>query len=67
LRDRGVIRPGLAADLVVLDYEELDDGSTVEEPLAYCRGVEYVLVNGTPVIDGGEHTGVRPGRNLRYG
>jgi len=65
LRNRGLIRPGLAADLVVFDYGELDDGSTVEEPLAYCRGVEYVLVNGEMVIDGGEHTGGRPGRNLR--
>jgi hypothetical protein len=38
--------------------------STVEQPLAYCRGVETVLVNGQPVIDAGEHTGARPGRNL---
>jgi N-acyl-D-amino-acid deacylase len=64
LRERGQIRPGWYADVVVFDYEALDDVSTVEQPLAYCKGVEYVLVNGQPVIDGGEHTGARPGRNL---
>ena len=52
--------------MVVFDYDELDDVSTIEQPLAYCKGVEYVLVNGQLVIDGSEHTGARPGRNLRY-
>jgi N-acyl-D-amino-acid deacylase len=66
LRDRGLVRPGAYADLVVFDYKALDDVSTVERPLAYCRGVEYVLVNGQLVIDNGDHTGARPGRNLRY-
>ena len=64
LRDRGQLRPGGFADVVVFDYDELDDVSTVEQPLAYCKGVEYVLVNGQLVIDDGEHTGARPGRNL---
>lgn len=64
LRDRGLLRSGLAADIVVLDYEALDDASTVEQPLAYCRGVEHVIVNGVPVVAGGQHTGARPGRNL---
>jgi hypothetical protein len=36
----------------------------VEQPLAYARGVEHVLVNGVPVVDAGRHTGARPGRNL---
>jgi len=67
LRERGQIRPGWYADVVVFDYEALDDVSTVEQPLAYCKGVEYVLVNGQTVIDGGEHTGARPGRNLTSG
>ena len=66
LRDRGVIRAGCFADVVVLDWHALDDVSTVEQPLAYCGGVEYVLVNGKPVVDAGEHTGARPGRNLGY-
>jgi N-acyl-D-amino-acid deacylase len=64
LRDRGLVRPGLLADLVVLDFDRLEDGSTPEQPLAYCRGVEHVLVNGIPVVEHGEHTGARPGRVL---
>jgi N-acyl-D-amino-acid deacylase len=65
LHGRGLLQPGCFADIVVFDYEALDDGSTIEQPLAYCRGVEHVLVNGGAVIDGGEHTGARPGRTLR--
>ncbi len=65
LHDRGLLRPGCAADVVVFDFEALDDVSTWERPLAYARGVEHVLVNGVMVVDGGEHTGARPGRVLR--
>ena len=61
-----MIGAGSYADVVVFDYRELDDVSTIEQPLAYCRGVEYVLVNGQLVIDGSEHTGARPGRILHY-
>jgi N-acyl-D-amino-acid deacylase len=62
--DRGELRPGLAADVVVLDLDRLADGSTLEQPLAYARGVDEVIVNGTSVVSGGEHTGTRPGRHL---
>lgn len=65
LGDRGLLQPGCRADLVVFDYDRLDDVSSLERPVAYARGVEYVLVNGVPVVDGGEHTGRRPGRVLR--
>jgi N-acyl-D-amino-acid deacylase len=65
LHGRGLLRAGCFADVVVFDYEALDDGSTIEQPLAYCRGVEHVLVNGTAVVSDGEHTGARPGRTLR--
>jgi N-acyl-D-amino-acid deacylase len=65
LRGRGVLRPGAYADVVVFDFDALDDGSTIEQPHAYCRGVEHVLVNGTAVVAEGEHTGARPGRMLR--
>ena len=64
LWDRGLLRAGYAADVVVFDYEALDDVSTTDHPHAYARGVEHVLVNGTIVVDGGEHTGARPGRHL---
>ena len=62
--DRGELRPGAPADLVVLDLDRLADGSTVESPLHYVEGVDEVLVNGTVVVESGEHTGTRPGRHL---
>lgn len=65
LKGRGMVQPGFYADVVVFDYERLDDGSTIERPLAYCKGVEHVLVNGVPVVADEEHTGARPGRVLR--
>ena len=65
LEGRGLLREGAFADVVVFDYDALDDGSTIGEPLAYCRGVEHVFVNGTAVVSDGEHTGARPGRALR--
>lgn len=64
LRDRGLLRPGYAADVVVFDFERLAGISTVEQPLAYARGVEHVVVNGVPVVADGAHLGTRPGRHL---
>ena len=49
-------------DRFVFDPAEVSDTNSYEEPKSYARGVPYVLVNGTLVIDGGEHTGARPGR-----
>lgn len=67
LWDRGLLRAGYAADVVVFDYEELDDVSTTESPHAHPRGVEHVLVNGVVAVADGEHTGARPGRHLLRG
>lgn len=64
LSDRGLLRAGYAADVVVLDFASLADVSTDEEPLVYARGVEHVFVNGVAVVVHGEHTGARPGRHL---
>ena len=64
LADRGRLAPGLAADVVVLDFDRLEDGSTLLDPLRYVVGVDEVLVNGTSVVSAGEHTGARPGRHL---
>jgi N-acyl-D-amino-acid deacylase len=64
LRDRGRLAPGYAADVVVFDFDRLDDVATLAEPVAYASGVEHVLVNGVVVVDGGTHTGARPGRHL---
>ena len=55
---------GRFADVVVFDYDALEDVSTLDEPVAYARGFEHVLINGIPVLDCGEHTGARPGRLL---
>jgi N-acyl-D-amino-acid deacylase len=66
LRDRGVVRPGGFADVVVFDLDQLDEVATLEKPLAYAQGIDYVLVNGQIVVDDGVHTGARPGRALRY-
>jgi N-acyl-D-amino-acid deacylase len=64
LHDRGRIAVGRAADIVVLDFERLDDVATLAKPVAYARGVEHVLVNGVVVVAEGAHTGARPGRHL---
>jgi N-acyl-D-amino-acid deacylase len=64
LWDRGLLRAGYSADVVVFDWDELDDVSTRENPTVYARGIEHVLVNGVLVVDGAEHTGARPGRHL---
>ena len=66
LRERGLVREGFFADLAVFDPERVIDHATFAEPHQYSEGVEYVLVNGTLVVEGGEHTGARPGRVL-YG
>lgn len=64
LRGRGFIREGFTADIAVFDFDKLEEVSTIEKPLAYVRGVGYVLVNGVPVIYKGVHTGARPGKNI---
>jgi N-acyl-D-amino-acid deacylase len=64
LRDRGRLEAGRAADMVVLDLEQLEDGSTLQDPVNYVRGVDWVLVNGQAVVADGEHTGALPGRHL---
>ncbi len=64
LWDRGLLRPGLAADVTVFDAEKVRDVATYEAPLAYSEGVAYVVVNGKIVLDGGRLTAERPGRFL---
>lgn len=66
IRDRGLIREGLYADIAVFDPDAVRDRATFENPHQYAEGVEYVLVNGVIVVDAGGHTGARPGRVL-YG
>lgn len=62
---RGRLATGLFADLVVFDPSTITDHATYERPHQYATGVAHVLVNGTPVLRDGEHTGATPGRVLR--
>jgi N-acyl-D-amino-acid deacylase len=64
LRDRGHLEPGAFADVVVFDPATVADTATFSEPHRYPRGIPWVLVNGEPVVAGGQHTGSRPGRML---
>ena len=66
LRDRGLLREGYWADIVVLDPDTVADTATYEKPKQYPKGIKYVLVNGAVVIEKGNHTGARPGKVL-YG
>jgi N-acyl-D-aspartate/D-glutamate deacylase len=61
---RGIVKVGNAADLVVFDPRTVGDAATFEKPHAYPTGVPHVIVNGVPVVRGGEHTGARPGQVL---
>jgi N-acyl-D-aspartate/D-glutamate deacylase len=65
LKDRGQIREGFAADIAIFDAARVRETNSFERPKSYAEGVPYVLVNGVLVIDGGQHTGTRPGRALR--
>jgi N-acyl-D-amino-acid deacylase len=64
MSDRGMIRPGMWADIVVFDEKSVMDKATFQKPHAYAEGFAYVLVNGVTVIDHGTHTGARPGKVL---
>jgi N-acyl-D-aspartate/D-glutamate deacylase len=66
LTDRGLLRPGMAADITIFDPETVNDAATFKDPSQYPVGIPYVIVNGTVVIDQGTHTGALPGRVL-YG
>lgn len=65
LMDRGRIAPGLAADLVIFDPEKIQDRATFTSPLLYAEGVDYLVVNGTLVIDNRRLTQALPGKALR--
>lgn len=65
LVDRGLIRPGMAADIVVFDEGTVNDMATFEEPHQYSVGFKYVLVNGAVTVDDGKHNGTRAGAVLK--
>ncbi|MCS7314256.1 MAG: D-aminoacylase [Bryobacterales bacterium] len=65
LRDRGLVREGFAADLVLFDPDRVQDKATFRQPHQYSEGFDLVLVNGQAVVENGKLTGARPGRILR--
>jgi N-acyl-D-amino-acid deacylase len=66
IKDRGVIRPGAFADLVIFDADTIEDSATFEKPKTPARGIDRVFVNGRAVWQDGAFTGARPGRALRH-
>ncbi len=65
LHDRGLLKPGMFADVVVFDPSTIIDKATYEEPIQVSVGVRDVLVNGVAVIRSGQHTGAKPGHIVR--
>lgn len=65
LTERGLLRPGMYADITVFDPATIIDNSTYEQPQQLATGISYVFVNGVAVLDGGKPTNALPGRALR--
>ncbi len=65
LRDRGMLRPGMCADVTVFDPAKVTDRATYLEPFQYSEGIVHVIVNGVAVLKDGKPTSARPGRALR--
>lgn len=65
IRERGQLKAGFFADIVVFDPDAVQDHATFAKPLQYATGVEHVFVNGEQVLKDGEHTGATPGRVVR--
>jgi N-acyl-D-amino-acid deacylase len=63
--DRGILRPGMWADVVVFDPKTVTDKATYQDPHQYPEGLEYVIVNGRIAVEKGKHTGTLAGRTLR--
>lgn len=64
LNDRGLLKEGFAADIIIFDEKAVSDRSTYGQPHAYSTGFKYVLVNGQVVVDEGKHIGTRSGQTL---
>jgi N-acyl-D-amino-acid deacylase len=67
LTQRGVLRDGAYADMVVFDPATVRSNATYDEPRQFPDGIEHVIVNGVPVVRDGTHTGATPGRGIRLG
>ena len=65
IKNRGLLKEGYFADIVIFDPENVKDNATFQEPHQYAEGVEEVFVNGVQVLKNGEHTGATPGRFVK--
>lgn len=65
IRERGLVRQGYFADVVIFDPDTVGDNATYEQPHQLSSGIDWVIVNGTVVVREGEHTGALPGRIVR--
>jgi N-acyl-D-amino-acid deacylase len=65
IEKRGALQTGFYADVILFDPKTITDNATFEKPHQYATGVQHVFVNGTPVLQDGEHTGAFPGRVVR--
>lgn len=66
LEDRGVLKEGMFADVVIFDFENVKDNATFKEPHQYSQGFDHIVINGTRVLENGKHNGSLPGMIL-YG
>jgi N-acyl-D-amino-acid deacylase len=65
LEKRGMLQPGYAADLVIIDPSTVSDKASFDRPHQFSTGIPWVIVNGQVVIENGTHTGTRSGQSLR--
>lgn len=66
LHERGILRPGMCADIAIFDPKTIVDTATYDDPIQFPEGIEYVIVNGEITVEGGEHAGVQAGKILRH-
>jgi len=65
LNNRGIIAPRFKADIVIFDYNRIEDKATYDNPRAYPTGIDYVIVNGVIAVEEGKVTGNRAGEVVR--
>jgi len=66
IRDRGLLKQGMHADITIFDPDKVIDKATYQDPIQFPEGIEYVIVNGTVTVENGVHTGKRAGKVLKH-
>jgi N-acyl-D-amino-acid deacylase len=62
---RGILRPGMAADITIFDSDKIEDTASFENPIQYPKGIKHVFVNGVMAVENGSYTGQRAGKVVR--